>query len=65
MIVPVWADGRITIPAVVRRKLGIKPGSVVRTKVGENEFIIRPMECVSDQSEFGSRSWSESGPPKG
>ena len=59
MIVPVWADGRITIPAAVRRKLGIKPKSNVMVEVGENEFIIRPMESGAKLSDVQGIARSE------
>ncbi|MCX6377469.1 MAG: AbrB/MazE/SpoVT family DNA-binding domain-containing protein [Armatimonadetes bacterium] len=48
MIVPVWSDGRITIPAAVRRKLGIKPGASVRLDVREKEIVIRPVKSISE-----------------
>jgi AbrB family looped-hinge helix DNA binding protein len=39
----VTSKGQITIPAEVRKKLGIKPGDRVRFVEGENgEYIFRP-----------------------
>jgi len=39
----VTSKGQITIPAEVRKKLGLKPGDRVRFVEGENgEFILRP-----------------------
>ena len=48
MIVRVSDDGRITIPARARHKLGIKPGSVLRLDVGDDEINIRPIKSVAD-----------------
>lgn len=38
--------GRITIPAKVRRELGIQPGSRVELEVCGNEIVIRPIRSV-------------------
>ncbi len=39
----VTSKGQITIPAEVRKKLGLKPGDRVRFIEGENgEYILRP-----------------------
>jgi len=59
MIVPVWADGRITIPAAVRRKLGLKPKSKVTLEVGEKEIVIRPVESDSKLSNVQGIARSE------
>ena len=48
MIVRVSDDGRITIPARARQKLGIKPGSVLSLDVGDDEIKIRPIKSVAD-----------------
>jgi AbrB family looped-hinge helix DNA binding protein len=39
----VTSKGQITIPAEVRKKLGLKPGDRVRFVEGENgEFVLKP-----------------------
>ncbi len=48
MMITVSRDGRITIPAAVRKKLGIRPGSSVRLDVRENDIAIRPIKSIAD-----------------
>lgn len=48
MIISVSQDGRITIPASARKKLGIKPGASVRLDVRENDIAIRPIKSIAD-----------------
>ena len=43
----VSSRGQITLPAALRRKLGIEPGSMVEIAAGENETIIRPARRIS------------------
>jgi len=42
--------GQITVPARVRRKLGMKPRSRVEIEVRDNELVLRPMKSVSELS---------------
>ena len=39
--------GQITVPARVRRRLGIEPRSRVQIVEGDNELIIRPIKSLS------------------
>ena len=42
-IATIFKDGRVTIPAEMRKRLGLLPGSVVLFEVNENkEVIIKP-----------------------
>lgn len=47
-VVRVSERGQISIPAAVRRKLGIKPKSRVRVEIRENEIIIKPVKSISE-----------------
>ncbi len=40
--------GQITIPAGVRRKMGIKPGGEVALEMRGDEVVLRPMLSISD-----------------
>ena len=48
MIIKVSDRGQISIPAAVRKKLGIKPKSKVKVEVGENKIIIRPVKSIDE-----------------
>ena len=48
MIMKVWSDGRVTIPAELRRKLGIEPGSRVEMVATDDGLIIRPVKGVME-----------------
>ncbi len=39
--------GQITLPADVRRKLGISPHSRVEVLLRDNEIVIRPIKSIS------------------
>jgi AbrB family looped-hinge helix DNA binding protein len=40
--------GQISIPAAMRKKLGIKLKSRVIVEIGDYEIVIRPMKSISD-----------------
>lgn len=46
----VSSRGQITIPAEVRRKLGLKPGSRVVIEVHGNTAVLRPMKSIGELS---------------
>jgi len=48
MVRKVWRDGRVTIPAEIRRELGIEPGSRVELIPTEDGLIIRPLKGVME-----------------
>lgn len=47
-IVHVSARGQITLPAAMRRRLGIAPGSQVEVIEREGEVAIRPLKTIRD-----------------
>ncbi|MHB9107838.1 MAG: AbrB/MazE/SpoVT family DNA-binding domain-containing protein [Armatimonadota bacterium] len=46
----IYKNGRITIPAEMRKQLGLHPGSVVTFEVNENnEVILKPAKATNDK----------------
>lgn len=43
----VSSKGQVTLPAAMREKLGIKPGSQIRFELREHELVVRPNLPVS------------------
>lgn len=48
MIARVSNKGQVTLPAAMRRRLGITPNSQVEVSVTDEEITIRPLKRVSD-----------------
>lgn len=48
--VKVSDKGQVTLPAQVRRKLGIKPGSRMEVEVQDNRVVLEPEGSVMDAS---------------
>ena len=42
--------GQITIPASIRKKLGLKAESRVEIEIRDNEFTIRPLKSIEELS---------------
>ena len=40
--------GQITIPAAIRRKLGMKPKSRVEVEVADGQIVLRPVASIMD-----------------
>ena len=40
--------GQMTLPAAIRRKLGIAPGTDVELEVREGEVVVRPLKTISE-----------------
>jgi AbrB family looped-hinge helix DNA binding protein len=40
--------GQVTLPAQIRRKLGIKPKSKMDIEVRDNEIVLRPVKSIMD-----------------
>lgn len=43
-IVKVGKHGRVTIPAVFRKKLGIKEGDILEIKATDGRIVLRPIK---------------------
>jgi AbrB family looped-hinge helix DNA binding protein len=48
IIASVSERGQISIPAAMRKKLGIKPKSKVSMEIGDHEISIKPLRSISD-----------------
>ena len=46
--VAVSNKGQVTLPALMRRKLGIKSKSKVEVEIRESEIVIRPAKTIRD-----------------
>lgn len=44
----VSSKGQVTLPAPMRRKLGIKPHSQVEVVLRDDEIVIRPLRPISE-----------------
>ena len=51
--------GQITLPAQVRKRLGIKPGSVVLVEEREGEFVLRPVGEIELYTEQQIAEWDK------
>jgi len=56
----VTRHGQVTLPASVRRKLGIKEGDLVEVKVQDDTAVLLPMKLIdSSQAYFWTKEWQE------
>jgi antitoxin MazE len=53
-------NGQVTLPASVRRQLGIKEGDVVEVVVVDDKAVLLPKKLVDkDQVYFWTKEWQE------
>ena len=55
----VSSRGQITLPAKVRKQLGIKPGSVVLVEEREGEFVLRLVGEIELYTEQQRAEWDK------
>ena len=56
----VTRHGQVTLPASVRRKLGIKEGDLVEVKVQDDTAVLLPKKLIdSSQAYFWTKEWQE------
>ena len=55
----VSSRGQITLPAKVRKRLGIKPGSVVLVEERAGELVLRPVGEIELYTEQQIAEWDE------
>ncbi|MBI4294892.1 MAG: AbrB/MazE/SpoVT family DNA-binding domain-containing protein [Chloroflexi bacterium] len=56
----VTRHGQITLPASVRRRLGIEEGDLVEIKIEDEKAVLRPKKLVDkSQAYFWTRKWQE------
>ena len=54
----VTRNGQVTLPASVRRKLGIKEGDLVEVKVQDDMALLLPKKLIdSSQAYFWTKEW--------
>ena len=56
----VTRHGQITLPASVRRRLGIEEGDLIEIKIEDEKAILLPKKLVDkSQAYFWTRKWQE------
>ena len=55
----VSSRGQITLPAKVRKRLGIKPGSVLLVEEREGEIVLRPVGEIELYTEKQIAEWDK------
>jgi antitoxin PrlF len=56
----VTRNGQITLPASVRKRLGIKEGDLIEVKVDGEKATLSPMRLIDrSQSYFWTKEWQE------
>lgn len=55
MLVKVMRKGRVTIPAPLRERLGLRPGDSVEFKIGRSGLLLRRVEplCATHTTPMG------------
>ncbi len=57
----VTRHGQITLPASVRKRLGIEEGDLVEIEIEEEKAVLTPKKLVDkSQAYFWTRKWQES-----
>ncbi|MBM3248761.1 MAG: AbrB/MazE/SpoVT family DNA-binding domain-containing protein [Candidatus Omnitrophica bacterium] len=60
MVTQIRRNFQITLPAVIRKRLGLKIGDLVETTVKDGKIIIIPKKAIdAEQSWFWSKEWQE------
>jgi antitoxin MazE len=56
----VTRHGQITLPAEIRKKLGIKEGDLIEIEVKDEQAVLIPKKLVDkNQSYFWTKEWQE------
>jgi AbrB family looped-hinge helix DNA binding protein len=60
MVTLIRQNYQITLPASIRRQLGLKIGDVIEALVKENQIILTPKKTIdADQAYFWTKEWQE------
>ncbi len=60
MVTQIRRNFQITLPAIIRKRLGLKIGDLVETTVKEGKIILIPKKTIdAEQSWFWSKDWQE------
>ncbi len=60
MVLQIRRNFQITLPAVIRRRLGLHVGDILETTLKEDKIIIIPKKMIdAGQSWFWTKKWQE------
>ena len=60
MVTLIRQNYQITLPALIRRKLGLKVGDVVETHLRGSQIVLVPKKVIDmDQAYFWTKEWQE------
>ena len=60
MVMQIRHNFQITLPAPVRKRLGLKVGDILETTVKEGRVIITPKKTINaDQAWFWTKEWQD------
>ncbi len=60
MVTLIRQNYQMTLPASIRRQLGLKIGDVIEAVVKENQIILTPKKTIdADQAYFWTKEWQE------
>jgi len=60
MVMQIRRNFQITLPAVIRKRLGLNIGDLLETRVKDGKIIIVPKKAIdAEQSWFWSKHWQE------
>jgi antitoxin MazE len=61
MVMQIRHNFQVTLPAAIRKRLGLKIGDLLETMIKEGKIIIVPKKTVdAEQAWFWSKEWQES-----
>ena len=59
-LVKVTRGGQVTIPAALRRQVGIEIGDYVQVQIADDRLVLTPKRVIDkDQAYFWSDAWQE------
>ncbi len=60
MVLQVRRNFQITLPSVIRKRLGLKVGDILTTTLEKGKIVISPAKTIdAEQSWFWTREWQE------
>lgn len=61
MVIQIRHNFQITVPTVIRKRLGLHIGDILETNIKEGKIIITPKKIIdADQTWFWTKEWQES-----
>ena len=60
MVMQIRRNFQITLPAAIRKRLGLRVGDIVETTVKEGKIILLPKKTIdAEQAWFWTKEWQE------